>query len=58
MKQVLVSDSMAPEFAEILGNAPGVKVDVKTAGTVFGSDVLEKFRKLPNVIYTDRNVRI
>ena len=30
MKRVLVSDSMAPEVAEILGNAPGVKVDVKT----------------------------
>ncbi len=50
MKRVLVIDSMAPEFAEILGNAPGVKVDVETAGTVFGSDVLEKLRKLPNVI--------
>jgi len=30
MKRVLVSDSMAPEVAEILGNAPGIKVDVKT----------------------------
>lgn len=30
MKRVLVSDAMAPEVAEILGNAPGVKVDVKT----------------------------
>ena len=30
MKKVLVSDSMAPEVAEILGNAPGIKVDVKT----------------------------
>ncbi len=30
MKRVLVSDSMAPEVAEILGNTPGVKVDVKT----------------------------
>ena len=30
MKRVLVSDSMAPEVAEILGNAPGIKVDIKT----------------------------
>ncbi|MEN6637731.1 MAG: NAD(P)-dependent oxidoreductase, partial [Smithella sp.] len=30
MKRVLVSDAMAPEVAEILGNAPGIKVDVKT----------------------------
>jgi D-3-phosphoglycerate dehydrogenase len=30
MKRVLVSDSMASEVAEILGNAPGIKVDVKT----------------------------
>jgi len=30
MKRVLVSDSMASEIAEILGNAPGIKVDVKT----------------------------
>lgn len=30
MKRVLVSDSMAPEVAEILSNAPGIKVDVKT----------------------------
>ena len=30
MKRVLVSDSMAPEVAEILGHALGVKVDVKT----------------------------
>ena len=30
MKRVLVSDPMAPEVAEILGNAPGIKVDVKT----------------------------
>ena len=30
MKRVLVSDSMAPEVTEILGNAPGIKVDVKT----------------------------
>ena len=30
MKRVLVSDSMASEVAEIFGNAPGIKVDVKT----------------------------
>ncbi|RPH88113.1 MAG: phosphoglycerate dehydrogenase, partial [Deltaproteobacteria bacterium] len=30
MKRVLVSDAMASEVAEILGNVPGVKVDVKT----------------------------
>jgi D-3-phosphoglycerate dehydrogenase / 2-oxoglutarate reductase len=30
MKRVLVSDAMAIEVAEILGNTPGVKVDVKT----------------------------
>ncbi|MDD4091515.1 MAG: phosphoglycerate dehydrogenase [Smithellaceae bacterium] len=30
MKRVLVSDSMAPEVAAILGNTPGIKVDVKT----------------------------
>jgi len=30
MKRVLVSDAMASEVAEILGNAPGIKVDVKT----------------------------
>jgi D-3-phosphoglycerate dehydrogenase len=30
IKRVLVSDSMASEVAEILGNAPGVNVDVKT----------------------------
>ncbi len=30
MKRVLVSDVMAPEVAEILGNTPGIKVDVKT----------------------------
>ncbi|MEE9913083.1 MAG: phosphoglycerate dehydrogenase [Deltaproteobacteria bacterium] len=30
MKRVLVSDAMASEVAEILGNAPGVQVDVKT----------------------------
>ena len=30
MKRVLVSDSMASEVAEILGNAPGIKVDVIT----------------------------
>ena len=30
MKRVLVSDAMASEVAEILGNAPDVKVDVKT----------------------------
>ncbi len=30
MKRVLVSDSMASEVAEILGNAPGIQVDVKT----------------------------
>ena len=30
MKRVLVGDSMASEVAETLGNAPGVKVDVKT----------------------------
>ncbi len=30
MKRVLVSDAMAPEVAEILGNTPGIKVDVKT----------------------------
>ncbi len=30
MKRVLVSDSMAPDVAEILGNAPGIKVDVRT----------------------------
>ncbi|MHB8138877.1 MAG: phosphoglycerate dehydrogenase [Smithellaceae bacterium] len=30
MKRVLVSDSMASEVAEILGIAPGIKVDVKT----------------------------
>lgn len=30
MKRVLVSDSMAPEVAEILGNTAGIKVDVKT----------------------------
>jgi len=33
MKRVLVSDSMAPEVAEILGNAPGIKVDIKTVMT-------------------------
>ncbi|HOW56947.1 MAG TPA: phosphoglycerate dehydrogenase [Smithellaceae bacterium] len=30
MKKVLVSDAMASEVAEILGNTPGIKVDVKT----------------------------
>ena len=30
MKRVLVSDSMASEVAEILGNTPGIQVDVKT----------------------------
>ena len=30
MKRVLVSDAMASEVAEILGNAPGIKVDIKT----------------------------
>ncbi|MDD4357805.1 MAG: phosphoglycerate dehydrogenase, partial [Smithellaceae bacterium] len=30
IKRVLVSDSMASEVAEILGNAPDVAVDVKT----------------------------
>ncbi|HPE07828.1 MAG TPA: phosphoglycerate dehydrogenase [Smithellaceae bacterium] len=30
MKRVLVSDAMASEVAEILGNVPDVKVDVKT----------------------------
>ncbi len=30
MKRVLVSDSMASEVVEILSNAPGIKVDVKT----------------------------
>ena len=30
MKHVLVSDAMASEVAEILGNAPGIKVDVRT----------------------------
>lgn len=33
MKRVLVSDAMSPEVAEILGNAPGVRVDVKTGMT-------------------------
>ncbi len=33
MKRVLVSDAMAPEVAEILGNAPGIKVDIKTGLT-------------------------
>ncbi|NTW76612.1 MAG: phosphoglycerate dehydrogenase, partial [Syntrophaceae bacterium] len=30
MKRVLVSDSMASEVVEILNNAPGIKVEVKT----------------------------
>jgi len=30
MKRVLVSDAMASEVADILGNAPGIQVDVKT----------------------------
>lgn len=30
MKRVLVSDSMAAEVVEILNNAPGIKVEVKT----------------------------
>ena len=30
MKRVLVSDSMASEVADILGNAPDIQVDVKT----------------------------
>ncbi len=30
MKRVLVSDAMASDVAEILGNAPGIKVDIKT----------------------------
>lgn len=33
IKRVLVSDSMASEVAEILGNSPGVTVDVKTGMT-------------------------
>ncbi len=33
MKRVLVSDAMAPEVSEILGNSPGIKVDVKTGMT-------------------------